>query len=342
MKTKLILSVLLCTGLICHSQITLNVSSHSLNVDENNHMTICSYSNPGLSGKNVTWNFKNLEPVTELHAELEDYSNVYDKYGFSESNTILNEFGNRFLFYIDNDEILQTGFVSSNGKTFVKYNGPLVKMKYPLSYDEGYSGHFTGEYHSGNINGAIEGTYEIIADGYGTLELPNNIVYENTLRVKTIKSYDRMIGKNRQDIEITSYRWYNEYHRYPLLVFTSYAVSGTNNNVATNFQAAYNTDVIVPPENQISSEDFSWNVYPNPTSNYVYIELNIPQPTDLELKLYDINGQFITSVKKLNNVAGYYYSGFYPAEYNLQHGVYFLKVETGSSAFTKELIYTEK
>jgi hypothetical protein len=341
MKLKIMTLLICISGLASFAQITLKSSSHALSVTENNYMTTCNYLKPGESGTNVTWNFENLEPLSVLHAELEDYSSIYDRYNFVKSNTVLNEFGNKFLFHVTDNEIQQTGYVSANGRTSIRYDSPFIKMKFPLSYNQSYTGNFTGDYISGNFKGSIKGDYQIWADAYGTLKLPNNTTYHNTLRVKTVKTYQRVLGDNVQDIEVTSYRWYNEYFRYPLLVLTSYDVK-TGSGTSTRYQAAYNTDVIVPPENMSLNDSFKWSVYPNPASEYVYVEFNIPESTDVKLSLYDMEGRLVTSVMQIKDAAGQYYSGFYPAEYQLQHGVYFLKVETGYGTYTKEFMYTER
>ena len=181
-------------------------------------------------------------------------------------NTVLTEFNSLFYFDVTPQGITQYGYASDDGKLVTEYDVPFEKIKYPFSYGDQYSGSFSATTsYQGTPQSELNGTYSVEADGYGKLILPGNISYDNTLRVATTRNYTSTSGSTTSDIELTTYRWYNNSHRYPLLVLTEYKVT-TAGNTNITYQSAYNNNAV---QNLSPVQAGSLSVFPNPASSRI-------------------------------------------------------------------------
>jgi hypothetical protein len=318
------------------AQTTLQYSIHALLAGKDNPMSYCKYSDPGFGGKEQTWNFSQLifeKPFTGF-VKTSDYTNYQAK--FPESNTVLAEFNSLFYLNVSKDKVDQNGYISSDGKSKISYSVPFVKMKFPFSYGDIYSGIIVGtSEESGKLTGNITGSYTVEADGYGKLILPGNTIFEDVLRVKTSKSYDNQIANTTQHVDIVTYRWYNAVHRFPLLVLTEYTTSTGKDQKSVNYQAAYNSDAIrfsnaLPA---ISEQDIA--LFPNPVISDLNLTFSSPVSGAMNLEIYDSEGRQINFFNQV------YAQGFNTVSLNkeitgLKPGSYFLVINTGSSKITKD------
>ncbi|GMR24830.1 MAG: hypothetical protein BMS9Abin39_0099 [Ignavibacteria bacterium] len=163
-------------------------------------------------------------------------------------------------------------------------------------------------------------------DAYGTLTLPGGASF-NALRVRET------------------------------MIITTLGISdtSTNFNFITQNGAQVNitpTDPIPPLSGTISIEDASWNLpiatsveqisglpedysikqnYPNPFNPSTNIEYSIPSESFVELKVYDILGNEITTLVNEQQQAGVYRTNFIAD--NLPSGMYFARISANN--FTK-------
>lgn len=76
--------------------------------------------------------------------------------------------------------------------------------------------------------------------------------------------------------------------------------------------------------------------YPNPFNSSTAIAFNLPEPTSLTLKIYDLLGRDIQTLAD-----SYYRAGYYTIEFNasqLPSGLYFYSLQAGSFVETKRLL----
>jgi hypothetical protein len=211
-------------------------------------------------------------------------------------------------------------------------------MKYPFAYNDIFTGSFTGaNYYSGKKTGDISGYYVVEADAFGKLILPGNTVYENTLRVRTEKRYTCTLRQGQQEVDIVTYRWYNELHRYPLLVLTEYTVK-SGGSVTTNYQAAYNNNAvnIISP---VVSESII--LYPNPASSYLAVEYNVVAAGDLNFVITDASGKIVTSFTENVSDGGMHYTDLSDKISILQPGVYNIAIQNGQNVVNRSFTLIE-
>lgn len=178
------------------SQPTITNQYHSLKVGSDNQMIYTNYADPGQSGTDMIWDFGSL-PYKQLFTGFL-YESAGSEVGltFTSANTELTEFGSRFFFNVSNTQIEECGSSTEDGRIQLKYFIPSIKMKYPFSYGQSFSGTFSGNTIVDQvISGDIAGDYSVEADAYGTLILPGNHYFENTLRIKSEKNYASNIGR---------------------------------------------------------------------------------------------------------------------------------------------------
>ncbi len=106
---------------------------------------------------------------------------------------------------------------------------------------------------------------------------------------------------------------------------TSYSVGGeiTISKVATNVQDIPDVRVL--------------SVYPNPARDNISIALNINEVNNLRIDLINLTGQTVATLVNDRLTQGYYTLTYNLNSYNLQSGIYLLKVSMGKNISVKKL-----
>jgi hypothetical protein len=318
------------------AQPTLTFEKHAIKPGIDNPMTFCSYSDAGAGGANVIWDFTNLVAVKEFTGHVNDAFNP----DFSLANTELEEFGVRFFFDINEAGIQQYGYLSEDGKTRVNYYKPYDRIIFPFAFQDSYSSPFSGEYFSNEKKIAqIDGIGKVESDAWGTIKLPGNIEYDNTLRIKSEKTYILEFESMSQEIDMITYRWYNSMHRYPLLVLIETTVT-TNNKSTTSTQAAYNLNAVkTEPTFKsgiiINSQDLK--VYPNPAKNELTLELFSTNKGFASISITDLTGKVIVTKFGRAVNSGINKIVLKDEISHLQEGFYILNIEIEGKIMNQEI-----
>ena len=323
------------------SQITLTYDTHSISTTENNNMVICNYADPGAAGQNVTWDFSKLQEIKDFTGIVNQHYARGNDPDFPYSNTQLTEFDNTFYFNITKKKMEETGMASKDKRVIIQYDQPFLKMKFPFTAGDAFAGSITGTYTAGEIKAAINGSYSVEADAWGKLILPGNVVANNTLRIKSVKRYNRVFSNSTQHIDIVTYRWYNEYNRYPLLVLTSIKAT-TGANITSTFQAAYNNRL----KTTLSVKTPTLNendllLYPNPVADRLNVKYHVETSGPVTIELFDNTGKKIKLLLDKNLAPGDYSLEWDVRNENLPAGMYHIRAIMSGKSVTKELIRNE-
>ncbi len=173
---------------------------------------------------------------------------------------------------------------------------------------------------SGTGEHTLEGTRNVLADGFGTLVMPN-MTYENCLRIKSIVD-----GTVTTDIFGTvpfttvTYSWFQILRNGPILT-----VKTDLNFFNVEAKYYYENPLIGLEE---LNQNASFKLFPNPVEDV----LNIHNDTVLKinsLKVYDVKGQMIlmesNDFSRINL-------------YNLQTGTYIVKIETSEKVIVNRIL----
>ena len=313
----------------------LRYETHALKNGVNNPMSYCQYADPGQAGDKQTWDFSALKFTKSFTGYIRNSAVNDNQNRFAGANTELQEFDSRFYFDVNSNEIDQYGYASVDGRTVVKYTTPFVKMKYPFRYGDFYSGSLQGTSEYMNVKNAdISGNYSVDADASGTLILPGNIIFENTLRIKTAKSYTMQFSNSSEQIDIVTYRWYNASQRYPLLVLTEVTTTTGKNSFKT-YQAAYNNNTVRATVKNIMA-DQAFEIYPNPVSSDLIVRFNAVSQGKLAFEIYDMSGKLMKNFHRDINTLGIVQYNFSDELLGLLPSTYMFVVVDGNSRISKE------
>ncbi|HWB62355.1 MAG TPA: T9SS type A sorting domain-containing protein, partial [Chitinophagales bacterium] len=82
--------------------------------------------------------------------------------------------------------------------------------------------------------------------------------------------------------------------------------------------------------------NFSVNLYPNPTKDLIYIDVMLKTSTDLDIEIYNVNGQLINTVDR-KQISSTVFTLDFSTE---AEGVYFAKIRLGNTNITKRIVVT--
>lgn len=318
------------------SQVTLTYETHALAADNLNEMKLTEWVEPGMAGENQAWDFSELAASKDFQGSIAHSYETPKGNLFPDANVELNEFGNSFYFKLTSDNLEQYGLVNNSGKLVINYDRPFVKMKYPFAYGDFFSGNYGGAYSFASVNAEIEGTYSVEADGYGSLKLPGGLFAENTLRVKTIREYDRIYGSRTTQMKVTTFRWYSNNIRFPLLVLTTME-STTNGKTFTSHQAAYRENLATNVTNPFIAGN-SMNVYPNPVKSVFNLSYHVESEGRVLIEIFDNAGRLVYTVLDETQKANTYNIELNAQELGLAKGMYIVKTTVDGAMMTKQLV----
>jgi len=313
-------------------EVMLTYENHAFITGRDNEMHITDYVEPGPAGPDVVWDLSVLKVDKELLGTIKPAAEASEKKNLSKADVVLNEFGNKFFFKVNNRAMELHGMESGSGKVHTTYEKPFVKMVYPFKYGDHYSGDFAGTKHFSQREVGISGTYTISADGYGKLILPGGKEYK-TLRVKTIRKY-QMDYSGSADYEIVSHRWYINSERYPVAVVQTINTTTTQGKKSSTKRAAYKypavEDQFLPASDMV--------LYPNPVRNELTINYKVQEDAEVMMELFDQAGKKISTLVKENQPGGNYTHTFSTGSYDLNSGTYLIRTTIGDKVVTKSFV----
>lgn len=329
-RVTVLFNLLVFCVVMSFAQFSLTYKTHGLlaNEDNINEMKLTKYLDPGNGGSNQVWDFTKLEITDNFKGTIESSLTDKNYNDLLQTNVALKEFENQFYFKGDNNSLELYG-IAVNDKLIMKFNTPFVKMKYPFTYGNSFSGIYNGEYYSGNLTGTVDGTYSVQCDGYGTLLLPNNLTVKNTIRVKTDRTYKTSFSQgNSFDVEIISYRWYVKDIRFPVLVLIQEKVmSGTSTSF--DYKAAYRSNLFEPTDiqpNYAETNDNTMFVFPNPTNDILNINFILVNEGKINLEVYNTSGKMFRSLVDSDYPSGQSSYQISFKQLDLPGGTYYLRL----------------
>jgi hypothetical protein len=336
-KILLVVSgLLLACNFIVFSQVILTYKTHGLTAGTKNPMKIIEYIEAGNGGQGVIWDFSIIKEKDNFCGEISEASSMAGA-ATTGADVILKEFNNRFVFSTCDDKLEELGyFYGDNTNAYTRFDEPFIKMKYPFSYGNSYTGRLAGsQYADGKKVSEISGTYEVSADGIGTLILPNGVTYKNALRVKEVKHTAYGASNSNSAFEEVTYRWYLKNYRFPVLVFIRTGSAGGGG--CTSFLSAYNPNVseLKSITDLDEGNDIQISVYPNPSNDMVYAKLNLEKESKVMISIYDAAGKYLGTVININSPAGEQTYSLSAKGISLKFGIYFMKISVDGNESVK-------
>ena len=240
MKSFNLLVIYLCASTCIQSQPTL-VKHLNYDIGDKVYFYTCdssTYSAKG-AGSSYTWDYSTLSIKDSFQIEIADKSKTPDGNKFPQASFA--EQANSATSYVINktDSYSLNGIVA--GSTIIEYTNPQLLLRRPFTFNDVVNDTFSVSYLASAFNVTGTGESTTIADGYGTLILPNG-TYNNVLRVRNEFSRDDTIQgvpppSNLIQNSGVVIIWFDTMHRAPLMrvdsiVYTSSVFSGERVSVS--------------------------------------------------------------------------------------------------------------
>jgi len=304
----------------------------------------------GSSGANQVWNYTNLVLPTAPTVNSILYSNATAVTNYSwypgSYMAIIGSGGGFTAFDNDPNNYSLNWLKSMVGSaTSTKYNDPLTKYHYPLSYGSIFSdsakfGAYTEQPPSPGFVGSYlsYGVNSYTCTGYGTLNLPNGVSLPNTLKlnIQYIKTYLEETTNNITGQDTTYYEeYFNAISKFPVLAFLKSDGHNTIFNTTTTYHSKdikLNSVVVAGIKNyKLSASDIS--ISPNPSCKFNIAISSESIPEKPTFSLQNALGQEIETI--VNPISETYYT--LDLKNNIP-GIYFLTIKTQKGQVTKKLL----
>ena len=322
------LLIVLGASTMLYSQVTMTKASHGFFVGQSHECQAVQYQAPGESGLNCVWDFSKVILLKEDKsvADLSD-----DNYGTGPLRVNRND-GCEFFFNTTEYVNEYLGYKAGNSK--LEYTEPIVKTKYPQTYNTQFSGKYKGTYsiEGSNYTYNLEGTYSTHVDGSGIILLPGDVSFP-AIRVRTTEA--------TPTFERVKYLWYAQNVRLPLfVVLEDYYISadGTRTLKTTlsylNVKADDNPTGIQSP----LADSFSYQVFPNPFVDKIQVSYSINGKALVNIALFSANGTQLATLVSNQLQSGDQSISQDVSKYTQQAGVYLLKLTIGDKTYTEKIV----
>jgi hypothetical protein len=333
-----LITMMMAGGILLAQKPVLTHEAHAFLPGEVNKMKIAEFVEPGPAGENQLWDLSKIEVKKDLRGMVSE--SFYEDPGnsFLETNVVLNEFGNKFFFNIDQNSLKGYGMISKNGSYTLKFDKPFVKMRYPFHFGDQLSGEYSGVMSRSGKDTPLQGNYHVEADGYGKLILPNGLEIPHTLRVKTVRSYQ--IGESSTRHEIVSYRWYAQNERFPMAVVQE-IITHHGEKSHSSKRAAYKENYQISNDLQENSGNLQSGIklYPNPVMDKeLKVSYTVDKPSRVLIELYDNAGKKLATLLENTVPSGQFSIQLNTDDYSLSHGTYQIRYVIDGKSDVKPFI----
>ncbi len=278
------------------------------------------------TGNGYTWNFSSLPFNVQNLIDVDSFRTKQHFVSATYPNATIEEFKTGItgvtvnLYSYSNDTLI----IHRLGSPSINYAlGPIASIAFPILFNK--SSVINAKIFTGSSFSVLVGERKTttLYDGFGTLIMPNGKSHNNVFRIKQIER-DTNYVTNAVTIS-TNYIWYKQGGQAPLLrlaytgALNLYFVFGSKSNGSTSG---------INETNNISVT----NIYPNPSNGQFYFSIDdLMFHKNCKVEVCNVLGQTI------------YHSAIISSIFDIDlsshpRGVYFLKLYSDQTIFTKYLI----
>jgi hypothetical protein len=231
------------------------------------------------------------------------------------------------------------GFADAAGSAVTFTNSAIVAT-WPISF--GYSGTdaFAGTATLSGFPGTSNGTLTSTAPGSGTVTLPGSIAFSNCLQLKTVINLNMYLGSFPITFTVnqrtTEYHYYHSSQKFEILTvsYNSQTITtGSSPSVSATADIRINNAVITGI-NDINFDAINYNVYPNPATDNVNIDLTNASSDHVSVVVINNLGQVVKSADLGNSMDVKHSLN----TFDLPKGMYHITTSIGDRSTTKKLI----
>ncbi len=335
MKKHLIITILCVQTVMAAGQLTRR--HNALRPGDQLVKQQIDYVEPGVSGKDKTWDLRHLELQGKEY--LIEYSSpvlyndslyvmgldTFPRKKGSLEELVIGREHHTFYYYLQTDSSLTLlGF--SNPLNLTRYRGSSHQLYFPLdTLRREFRQYTSTNTYSGRKESFARISTTLSADCRGSLILPSGDTLGDVLGVRTVHTtlWSDQEHAALSPLEMESFRWYAQGYRYPILESITTRGSGPGSSISfsTSFyypphrHTYYDADN-APEKDQLSAQQQSdgapldgwpiWRYYPNPVKQRLTVEYQSVVGVRTQIRLYDPTGQVLRNLSAAGSHSGVY------------------------------------
>jgi hypothetical protein len=275
---------------------------------------------PGGSGANQTWNFANLVADSSAYVFVEDPATTPQGPDFPNATAaVVAPEGTQF--YQSSSTLVELVGPSLIGQT-APLSNPASFLPLPCTYQTSWEDDFAGEIDLMGFALQVTGDVVAIADGYGTLILPEGTV-NDVLRIHRITTTVINTPFGGGEIEEDAYAFYKVDLGLPIL-----EISNTTGELPLlgpiDISSLKWVNVTNVGLDEQASSPIGISVFPNPATDNVQINFSLTGGRSVSIDLFDLTGRQVHSMNVSTAASGLHTSTLDVSE--LPSGMYLLRI----------------
>jgi hypothetical protein len=328
---KKILQILFFGSLISTANVvaqpTLTASGINPAVGDQINSNGANYVSPGNAGANQTWDLSAMVSsgsgsFTYTTASSTTYASSYPN-----ANVATNASG-EYVYYKTSATTWQ--FYGAVTSVTMSYSNPEDMLRFPFTYNNSYIDTWATTFINGGYTFYRTGKDSVSADSYGTLITPAG-TFTNVLRVHFVQNY-------QDSVYISSTSMITTYHNDEYMWY----LNGNHNPIATVYDLTSSSGPLAQQGNYMSNVSginepsvlISYNLFPNPSSENLNVNLNLKEDQKIEIKIFNLSGELIEVPVSANAKQGT--NDYRINVNNLPAGIYFAEmILNGQSTSTR-------
>jgi len=235
-----------------------------------------NYMSPGTSGAGQTWDFSSI-----MTSATSNTTGAAANAAFPASNiTQVDQTGGEIYWEYSNTDQIIHGITS--GGVLISYSNPMSMLSFPLSMSTSGSDTHLATFTSGGFPFTRGGSTTWEVDGSGTVITPNG-TYTDVLRVHQTQTYTDTYSGGTIDYDVDIYQWIKPGIHAALASQTSFVTSFSSDQYSTYYVGSVGLG---------ENEAVSFELYPNPSQDFVKISVN--DASVASVLLTDLSGKVVS------------------------------------------------
>ncbi len=295
---------------------------------------------PKNTGASQTWNFSSITANTVT--EVTNYvatSSTPSPALFPSANLAEDDGSGQYNYWQAGPTQYELWGFADNAGSGVTFTNSAIAAVWPINFGYTNTDAFAGTA-TISLPGTVSGSVNTTGSGTGTVILPGSLTFANCLQVKMVNNMRILLGtfplSFTVDVISQDYTYYHGTQKFPILNVTyekQTVNSGSGPTVTDSYWIKVNNAVLTGI-NDVTFDVINCNVYPNPATNAVTIDLTNDKAENASVVVMNNLGQVVKTVdlgsalevKHLMNTS------------DLASGIYHVKTTIGEKSSTKKLI----
>ncbi|MBL7983208.1 MAG: T9SS type A sorting domain-containing protein [Flavobacteriales bacterium] len=292
MRIQTVLSATLLTTLAVQAQApTLNAGNNTPVAGQViNVFTQPTWAFPGGTGEDILYGFWMLDSTGQKNLKYLSPSVTSSSSVVPTANLLFTDGGSDTTFYEYSSTGVKIVGQRSPLEGLFNYSDPAQELVYPCTFGTTWTDAVGATYTTGIGAATRVGTITGIADGYGTLQLPEDLV-PNVLRVKVRRNITDQTALAIVNRISTTYFFFTENEVHPVLRLQEDSVSINGGTYSVQKGAQW----MFGPGNVgiIDHDAVRFNAYPNPVADLLVLDLAGVESTVTSVTVVDARGAMV-------------------------------------------------